>query len=157
LTPHVVEGEAQMPTNMQPARTPEAVMREWFDKLWNKGEEDTIDQLRAPDCVVHGLGAPIRGPEQFKPFYQNFRSAFPDISVEIERAMVEGDMVAACCRVKGRHTGHTLGGAATNSEVEFVGHVMATVAGGKVTECWNCFDFLTMYQQMSWVKMPVTP
>jgi predicted ester cyclase len=146
-----------MATPPQADRAPERVMREWFTKLWNEGQEDTIDRLMAPDCQVHGLGVPIKGPAGFKPFYHQFRSAFPDIHVDIEQTLVDGNKVAAHCRVKGRHTGHTLGGAATDREVEFTGLVMARVVDGKVVECWNVFDFLGMYQQMSWVKMPVMP
>ena len=62
-------------------------MRQWFENLWNKGDETTIDRMLHADGVVHGLptpdGQPIRGPEAFKPFYRSFRTAFPDISIDI--------------------------------------------------------------------------
>jgi hypothetical protein len=29
------------------------------------------------------------------------------------------------------------------------------VRDGRIVEGWNTFDFLTMYQQMGWVKSPV--
>jgi predicted chitinase len=28
---------------------------------------------------------------------------------------------------------------------------------GKIVEGWNCFDFLSMYQQIGWVNTPPTP
>ena len=148
-----------MSTPSQADRSPERVMREWFGKLWNEGAgRDMIDfVLWLPGARSTGSASQSRDRRGSKPFYQQFRSAFPDVKVEIEQVVVEGDKVAAHCRVKGKHTGHTLGGAATNREVEFVGLVMARVVDGKVVECWNVFDFLGMYQQMSWVKMPVMP
>ena len=41
--------------------------------------------------------------------------------------------------------------------VEFDGVVMALVRDGRIVEGWNCFDFLSMYQQIGWVKTPPTP
>ena len=47
------------------ALSPEAVTREWFDRLWNRGDEATIDRLLHADGVIHGLptpdGQPLRG------------------------------------------------------------------------------------------------
>jgi hypothetical protein len=41
--------------------------------------------------------------------------------------------------------------------VEFDGVVMALVRDGRIVEAWNCFDFLSMYQQIGWVNNPPTP
>jgi hypothetical protein len=31
---------------------------------------------------------------------------------------------------------------------------MVRVVDGQLVEGWNCFDFLTMYHQVGWVKVP---
>ena len=41
--------------------------------------------------------------------------------------------------------------------VDFWGMVMARVRDGQLAEGWNCFDFLSMYQQLGWVRDPVNP
>jgi len=41
--------------------------------------------------------------------------------------------------------------------VEFWGVTIARVANGQLVEGWNVFDFLSMYQQLGWVKDPVAP
>ena len=28
---------------------------------------------------------------------------------------------------------------------------------GQIVEGWNCFDFMTMYQQIGWLPNPVLP
>jgi hypothetical protein len=33
-----------------------ALVQRWFDEVWNRGRVDAIDELLAPDSVVHGLG-----------------------------------------------------------------------------------------------------
>jgi predicted ester cyclase len=137
---------------------PVTVARRWFREVWDEGRESAIDELMAPDAVAHGLGgAPMRGPAEFKPFYRTFLNAFGDLEVEILRTVVQGDTVAVHCHVTARQVGEALGGPATHKPVEFDGVTILRVVNGQIVEGWNAFDFLTMYQQMGWVKAPVVP
>ena len=131
---------------------PASVMQEWFDRLWNAGDETTIARLLDPHGEVHGLptpdGQPIRGPEGFAPFYRAFRDAFPDIHIEVLHSVSEGEWTVAHCRVTGAHTGQGLGLVATGTSVTFHGFALGRIVDGKLVEAWNCFDFLSMYQQL---------
>ncbi len=90
-----------------------AMIRQWFEEVWNKGRAETIAEMLAEDAVVHGLSddaaKPLRGPAGFLPFHIQFREAFPEIKVIVEDAIAEGDKVVARCSVRGRHTGDSLG------------------------------------------------
>jgi steroid delta-isomerase-like uncharacterized protein len=130
-----------------------ALVRRWFEEVWNKGREDAIDEMFAEDGIAHGLadeaGAePLRGAAGFKPFYRNFRSAFPDIEVVVEDTIAEGDRVAARCTVRATHAGDTLGFAATQRPVEIGGITIARISDGKIVEAWNHFDFMKLFQQI---------
>lgn len=129
-----------------------ALIRRWFDEVWNKGREEAIDELFAEDGVAHGLadetGEALRGPTGFKPFFRRFREAFPDIEVIVEDTVAEGDLVAARCIVRGRHQSDTLGFAATERPVEFTGIAVVRYRDGRIVEAWNNFDFMTMFQQL---------
>src|SRR3981189_1508392 len=100
-----------------------ALLNRGVDGGWNKGRADAVEEMFAAEGVAHGLsddaGNPLRGPEGFKEFHAKFRSAFPDMVVTIEDMIAEGDKVAARCSVRGRHTGDSLGFAATYAPVEF--------------------------------------
>ena len=141
-------------SNTQPAlpHTPDAVIRSWFEELWNQKREDTIDRLFAADGVAHGLptpdGSPIRGRDAFRPFFRAFRDAFPNIRVEVTQTVSEGEMVTALCHVTGTHEGHHLGMAGTGRPIDFWGMCMARVRDGYIVEGRNTFDFLTLYQQI---------
>jgi predicted ester cyclase len=106
----------------------------------------------AADGIAHGLsdeeGKPFRGPADFKPFHQVFRGAFPDIEVVVEDMISEGDLVAARCSVRGKHTGDHLGVAATHAPVQFTGMCIVRIKDGKIVEAWNNFDFMKMYKQL---------
>jgi predicted ester cyclase len=143
------------------ASNPDALVREWVDSVLNQGREDAIDRLMGPNAEVHGLsgpkGAPIRGAESFKPFFRMFRRALSELQIDVVRTVVQGDLVVAHCRVFGRHAGDSLGGPATNNVVEFWGMALVRVEHDRIVEGWNCFDFLSMYQQLGWVKNPPIP
>ena len=138
--------------------TPESILRAWFDGVWNRGDESAIDRLLHADGLIHGLpspdGKPIRGPHNFRPFYQAFRSAFPTIQVELSQLMTTPQRAVAYCRVTGTHKGNGIDIPATGRPVEFYGFAMCEVKDDKVVECWNCFDFLTMYQQLGVALTP---
>jgi steroid delta-isomerase-like uncharacterized protein len=131
------------------SQSPEAVVREWFEELWNQKKVETIDRLFAADGIAHGLsGDVMKGPDGFRPFYQAFSEAFPDLHIEVLRAIVEGEFVVAHNRATGSHSGHTLGFSATGRNATFEGVTIVRVVDGKIVEGWNFYDFLSMYQQL---------
>ena len=140
------------------ADAPDVLAKRWFDEVWNRGDESAIDRMMHAQAIVHGLGAaPITGPDQFKPFFRQFHRAFADMRIDVVRTVVQGEMCAVHCRVRARHAGPDLGGPPTGSPVDFSGITMLRARDGLIVEGWNCFDFLTMYQQIGWVSNPVVP
>lgn len=129
-----------------------ALVRRWFEEVWNKGRSEVIAELFAEDGVAHGLSEdpenPLRGPAGFLPFHGQFREAFPDIEVIVEDQLAEGDLVATRCSVRGKHTGDSLGFAATHAPVDFTGITITRIKDGKIVEAWNNFDFMKMYRQL---------
>lgn len=132
--------------------TPESALHQWFENVWNKGDEASIDEMLHENAVIHGLRAPdgqqIQGPAGFKPFFRALRTALPDISIEVVHSMTDGEFTMAHCRVTARHTGPGLGFPATNKPIEFWGFTLVRVVDGQLVEGWNSFDFLTMYEQL---------
>ena len=140
------------------SQSPEAVVRAWFKEVWDEGREEAIDRLMAPFAVAYGLpGGPIQGPTAFKPLFRMFREALGDLTIEVVRTVVQGDTVAAHCHVSGRHSGHAFGGNPTQQPVDFWGIAIVRVEDGQIVEGWNCFDMLSMYQQIGWVATPPAP
>jgi steroid delta-isomerase-like uncharacterized protein len=138
-----------------------AVVRRWFEEVWNRGRAEAIDELFDEQGVAHGLtdetGAELRGPAHFRSFQRGFREAFPDIEVVVEDTVSEGDKVAARCSVRGRHRGDSLGIKATDNRVEFDGICIVRVRGGKIVEAWNSFDFMSMFRQLGALRIEAAP
>jgi steroid delta-isomerase-like uncharacterized protein len=130
----------------------QTIAHEWFEQVWNQGDERTIDRLMAEGAIAHGLadaaGGQVRGPAGFKPFFRMFREAFPDLHIVVEDTVVEGDKVVARCTVRGTHRGDNLGFAATDKAVTFTGICIVRVLNGQIVEAWNNFDFGGMHSQL---------
>ncbi|HLT48514.1 MAG TPA: ester cyclase [Rubricoccaceae bacterium] len=133
--------------------TPEkALIREWFDEVWSKGNEDAVDRLFAPDGVAHGPidqeDREMVGPKNYLPFFRQYKGAFPDMRIEVLHAIQEGDIVAARCEVTGTHTGEGLG-PRTGRPVHIEGMTFVRIRDGQIVEAWNLFDFVTLQAQLA--------
>ena len=132
------------------------LIRRWFEEVWNQEREATIDELCAKEAVGHGQtpdGTDIVGPEHFKEFWRNFRSAFTSIHVEIHRTIEEGEMVLAQWTLTMKHTGPFLGIEPTGKRITAKGMSMQRFVGGKIVEAWDNWDQLAVMTQLGVVSL----
>ncbi|HMG72483.1 MAG TPA: nuclear transport factor 2 family protein [Pyrinomonadaceae bacterium] len=58
-----------------------ALVRRWFEEVWNKGRADAIQEMLAADGVVHGLAEdasqPLRPRQASCPFIRSSAKPFP--------------------------------------------------------------------------------
>lgn len=130
------------------------LVQRWFVEVWNKGRAAVIHEMLADDAVVHGLGPDLRGAADFQRFHSAYRDAYPDVTIEIEDLVAEGDIVAVRWSASGTHQGDGLGFPATGKQVQFSGMTFVRVADGKLAEGWNNFDQLGMFHQLGVVNLP---
>ena len=125
-----------------------ALLRRWFDEVWNQGKLETIHELMAADAVGIGQAGPevaIRGPLEFQPFVEKLRAAFPDIKVIIEDGFESGDKAVVWSATM-THRGDQLGVAATGKPVRITGMSMVRIRDGKIVAGWDNWDQLAMMQ-----------
>jgi len=131
-----------------------AITHRWFQEVWNQGREQTIDELLAAEGVAFGLGhgeATVHGPAEFKPFWRNLRSAFPDFNIRIEDTVAEGDRVAVRVVIEGTHTGEGLGGPPSGQRIYVQGICLIQIRNGKLVKGWNSWDQLGMLRQIGFI------
>jgi len=124
--------------------------RRWFEEVWNQARDATIDELIAPDCVAHGLedgGGDMPGP-QFRRFYRQFVSGFPDVKITVDQVIAEGDTTAVRITGRATHAGDGLGVKATGRKVTVSGICMMRWRDGKIIEAWNEFDAAGLLRQI---------
>jgi hypothetical protein len=119
------------------------LLTQWYDEVWNNANESFIDVMMHKEVIVHGLdpAGTSKGIANFKTFYSNFRQSFPTVHVVVKPLVNDSEMAAVHCSVTAKTT--------TNREVSFAGLCVARYNDeGQLTEGWNNFDFLKMYQQL---------
>jgi steroid delta-isomerase-like uncharacterized protein len=128
----------------------ESIMRRWFDEVWNKGNEAAVDEMFPADGIAHGLGeeVPVRGPQEFKVFARNLRSAVADLYIAIEDIVATGDKGVARFKVTGTHRGHGLGIPPSGKKVSIDGITIVRIANGQIVEGWNSWDQLGLLKQI---------
>jgi len=127
------------------------LVHRWFEEVWNQGKESTIEELFASNGVGHGLGegeVDIHGPDQFKPFVRNLRGSMPDLRINVEDTVAEGDRVTVRVRLRGTHTGAGLGVSPTGRKIDIAGIILVRIAGGQIVEGWNSWDQLGLLRQV---------
>jgi steroid delta-isomerase-like uncharacterized protein len=128
-----------------------ALVRRWFEEVWNQGSEASIDEMVPFDGVGHGLGdseQDVLGPAEFKPFVARFRGALPDIQIAIDDILADGDRVAVRITLRGTHTGPGLGVLPTNRNVSIQGIIILRIVDGQIKEAWNSYDQLGLLRQI---------
>jgi len=128
-----------------------ALLRRWFNEVWNQRRLDAIGEMMAPDAVVTGLGEAdevVHGPAEFRLFTERFQKAFSGIRITVEDAFGSGDKVGARWSAEMTHTGDDIGIPATGRTVRICGMTLARVENGKVVEGWNNWDQLGLQQQL---------
>ncbi len=138
------------------AQENKALARRVIDEMFNKGNLDLADEVFAHDYVDHDPAMPedIHGPEGFKEFVGMYRSAFPDLHVELEEQLAEGDLVATRWTATGTHEGDLMGIAPTGNRVTLPGMEIVRFSGGKLAEGWEGYDSMLMMQQLGVIPSP---
>jgi hypothetical protein len=112
----------------------------WFDRLWTKLDASVIEDMCVEDVCVWGLEGKRVGRAQFAAFYQALRASFPEgLAVSVDEALARDTTVMARCTARGR--------AKNGSDVAFAGFLQATIVNGRMTEAWNCWDFVALLEQ----------
>src|SRR5580658_7028962 len=70
-----------------------AVVRRFWDLVWNNGELPAIDELVDDDFTNFGIRRP-GGHAALRHIVTAWRTAFPDLLIEVEEEVARGDAVA---------------------------------------------------------------
>jgi len=127
-----------------------ALVRRFYEEVWNRGNVDVAAEVFAEAYVRHDLrpsqAAP--GPRGQATIASDFRAAFPDLQMRVDLVVAEGDLVAARWTTEGTNTGAWAGRAPTGKHAVFSGVNIFRFEDGKVAELWNHRDDLGLMQQL---------
>jgi steroid delta-isomerase-like uncharacterized protein len=127
------------------------LLRRWFEEVWNQKSEAAIDRMFGKDGKSHGFPEPdsvLVGPEAFKAVHRVFLGVFPDLHVEVEDVVAEGDRVAVRWQATMTHRGDHLGFPASGKKETLDGSSFLIVKDNQVVEGWNQMDLGAFMQKL---------
>jgi steroid delta-isomerase-like uncharacterized protein len=130
---------------MPPRENIDSLQRGWI-RLKVRDIEGYL-ALYSDSVIHHGYSSRIRpGVLGLREHYTALLKGFPDLRIEIEDIIAEGEKVAHRFTFYGTHRGEFLGVAATGKSVSASGMQINLFSGGKCIEVWSVHDsyrFLT--------------
>ncbi len=126
-----------------------ALLRRIIDQAFNERNLGVVDELLSEDFVGHSWPPEVDSSrEGLKQLVNIFTVAFPDLHVQIDELIAEGDKVVARVTTGGTHQSDLMGMAATGKRVSFAEVHIIRIANGKAVEHWGVEDSLGMMQQL---------
>jgi steroid delta-isomerase-like uncharacterized protein len=134
-----------------------ALVRQFIDEIFNRGNMSMVDELFAADFVEHEELPPgiPRDREGVIQLTSMLRSAFPDFKATIDDIIAEGDKVVIRQTWSGTQKGEFMGIPPTGKSVSIGVIDIIRMADGKVMEHWGQMDSMGMMQQLG--AIPAEP
>ena len=134
----------------------EAVVRRYFEEVWDKGRFEALKDLVTAGYVDHDPAVPEtrRGPQGVREVVGYYRNAFPDLRFTLEEVRAAGDRVVARWKAQGTHKGELMGIPPTKKQVAITGITISRLEHGRIAESWTNWDILGMLQQLGALSSP---
>jgi steroid delta-isomerase-like uncharacterized protein len=135
-----------------------AIVRRWSEELWSQGNLAVADEIVAPDYLRHDPGAPFvaRGPGDVKRLVTMLRGVFPDIKIEVQDLIAEGDKVVSRYTSVATDTRGVAGRPPTGRVIRTLAIQIFRFKDGKVVESWAVRDDLGTFRQLGLVPPQVS-
>ena len=130
-----------------------ALIRLFYEDIWNKGNIAALDVFLEPDFIFHNPVFPETGNgiASYQRIITTLRQAFPDQKWILEDVMVDNDKVITRWTMYGTHRGFYLGLPPTGKSVTISGISINRFVGSKIAEQWVVSDALGFLLQEGYV------
>lgn len=131
-----------------------ALTLEGFERMFNQGDLDYVEQAIAPGAVDHQEPEGTDFVAHLRQVITTLRTAFPDLHFEVHEILADEEIVACRSTMTGTHQGPlnvgpmaalAVGGARV--EIPHM-HFFRYDAQGRVTELWHIWNTLMLARQL---------
>jgi steroid delta-isomerase-like uncharacterized protein len=127
------------------------IAREFFERIWNQGDESAIDQFIPLNAKGNDPDFGV-GREGFKAQWRQWRTAFPDLHFEVIDLVAEGDKVLTRWTLTGTHEGEFLGAPSAGNKIKVEGMSLDRIEDGLVAEGFDGWDNYGFRKQLGLIK-----
>jgi steroid delta-isomerase-like uncharacterized protein len=108
----------------------------------------SLEELMSPDFVMYMNSKETKGWNANRRFIEEEFNAFPDLRVNIEDILAEGNLVSVRVIETATHTNEYRGIAPTGNKLNYVVMMIWRIIDGKIVEGWVVYDQLGFLQQL---------
>jgi steroid delta-isomerase-like uncharacterized protein len=127
----------------------EAVVRRFYEELWNEWRLELAGELLAEDLRFRGsLGSVCEGGDEFLRYVNRVRTAFPDWANRVDEVVATGERVVTRMTWSGTHLGPLDGVEPSGARVEYAGAAFFRLGGGRIEEAWVVGDTAALWEQI---------
>jgi predicted ester cyclase len=127
-----------------------AIIRAFFEEVWNQGNEEAIDRFIAENAVGNDPDFGV-GREGFRRQWRQWREGFSDLRFTIDEIVAEGDTVVARWTLTGTHDGPFLALGPTGRTIRVAGMSLDHLRDGILVSGFDGWDNLGLRQQLGLV------
>ncbi len=132
-----------------------ALVRRYLEQAYNDARPEVIDELFADDYVDHSASpGQAPGAAGARQVYDVYRTAFPDLRVELHDLVAEDDLVVVRATFAGTSQGALMGAPPTGKPVRISSMVIVRLRDGRFVERWEQMDLLGLMLQLGVVAQP---
>ena len=126
-----------------------AALARRFYHLLDRHRIDEAASLLDDEFRGHGMGSDRAG---FRDDVSAWLAAFPDLTVSIDRLVIDATSVAARLEFRGTHRGRFAGLSPTGRTIDIAGVDVLVERAGRFVEAWSLRDLNAL-----WVQLGVLP
>ena len=134
---------------MNPISENKAVVIRFNKEFLEKGNVDVLKEIIAENFTNHT--APANFPNDVSgliQFVKVLHQGFPDMTIDIQEQIGEGDLVATRKTIRATHLGEIMGRQATGKKVTMNVIDMVRLKDGKYVDHWGRNDMMQVIQQL---------
>jgi steroid delta-isomerase-like uncharacterized protein len=134
-----------------------AIARRWSEDLWGRGQLAVADEIIAQDYVRHDPGDPFpaRGPDDVKRIVTMLRTMLPDLRIDVEMQIAEGDLIVNRYTSTATDTVGYFGMPPTGRSIRTPAIQIFRIVDGKIVESWAVRDDAGTLRQLG--RLPLLP
>jgi steroid delta-isomerase-like uncharacterized protein len=110
--------------------------------------------FHADSVQAHGLAPATLDMAGMKNFYTALWGGFPDLTINVDELVGDGDKVVWRITASGTHNGPFQGVPPTGKSVKFGAHYTFRFENGKIVERWSTIDRLSVLVQIGALSLP---
>jgi steroid delta-isomerase-like uncharacterized protein len=134
----------------QTLETNKVVARRLADEVFSRGNMKTFDEIFADQYINHTMPVPgVPGTKAgFRQVVLATREAFPDVQVEVQDVVAEGEFAVFHDVVRATSRGAFMGIPPSGRRLEWTEIHFLRIADGRIVEHWANFDQVGILRQL---------